>query len=281
MSSMAPSSIQPPPAGRLVHHPQFPSQWIASRNVDVWIPPGYEQGDRRFPVLYMHDGQNLFDAKTSYIGVDWGVAEALECLVAQGRVGGAIVVGIWCTDLRVREYLPQKPLESSKWALSRARSMYGGHPLSDGYLHFLVDELKPYVDAHYHTLSGRESTFIMGSSMGGLISIYALCEYPHVFCGAGCLSTHWPAGRKWMIAYLQEHLPVPGMHRIYLDHGTEALDASYASYQRQVDRVMAAAGYRQGKDWMTQVFAGAEHSERAWRQRVHIPLEFLLSPRTG
>jgi predicted alpha/beta superfamily hydrolase len=281
MDGTDPGSIQPQPAGRLVHHPQFPSQWIASRTVDVWLPPGYEQGGWRFPVLYMHDGQNLFDAKTSYIGVDWGMAEAIERLMAQGRVEGAIVVGIWCTDLRKREYLPQIPIESSKWARSRTKALYGGPPLSDGYLRFLVDELKPYVDAHYRTQPEREGTFVMGSSMGGLISIYALCEYPQVFYGAGCLSTHWPAARKWMIAYLRETLPAPGAHRIYFDHGTEALDASYASYQRQVDRVMAAAGYRRGKDWMTQVFAGAEHSERAWRERVHIPLEFLLAPRPG
>jgi hypothetical protein len=84
-----------------------------------------------------------------------------------------------------------------------------------------------------------------------------------------------------MITYLQATLPRPGAHRVYFDHGTDSLDASYASYQQQVDQVMRAAGYRQGEDWMTQVFPGAEHSERAWRERVHIPLEFLLSPRSG
>jgi predicted alpha/beta superfamily hydrolase len=270
-----------PMHGRMVRHPDFASQWVPSRNIDVWLPPGYEEDRRRYAVIYMHDGQNLFDPRTSFIGVDWGVTEAMERLMAQRRVAGAIVVGIWNTPERVREYLPQKPIESSRGALVRARPMYGGPPLSDDYLRFVVEELKPYVDAHYRTLPDRQDTFIMGSSLGGLISIYALCERPEVFGGAGCLSIAWPAGGKPMIAYLRAALPLPGVHRVYFDRGTEALDASYASYQRQVDQVMRSAGYREGEDWVTHVFAGAEHSERAWRERVHIPLEFLLSPRTG
>jgi len=229
----------------------------------------------------MHDGQNLFDPRASYAGVTWGVAEAMERLATQGRVRGSLIVGIWNTPLRRQEYLPQKPIGSSRWALSRAKALYGGPPLSDGYLRFLVEELKPFVDGRYQTLPERESTFLMGSSMGGLISAYALCEYPQVFGGVGCLSTHWPAGREWMIAYLRESLPAPGAHRIYFDHGTEALDASYATYQRRVDRVMREAGYTEGKDWMSRVFGGAEHSERAWRERVHVPLEFLLGAPTG
>jgi predicted alpha/beta superfamily hydrolase len=267
--------------GKLVRHPGFASQRVASRNVDVWLPPGYEAGDQRFPAIYMHDGQNLFDPKLSFIGVDWGVAQALERLMAQDRMQGAIVVGIWNTRRREQEYVPQKPIESSRAALARCQSRYGGPPLSDDYLRYLVEELKPYVDAHYRTLPERDCTFVMGSSMGGLISIYAVCEYPEVFGGAGCLSTAWPVVGKPMIAYLQATLPRPGVHKIYFDHGTEALDATYASHQRQVDQVMRAAGFRAGEDWVTQVFGGADHSERAWRERVHIPLEFLLSPRVG
>lgn len=273
--------IEPALSGGLEQYLRFPSRLAAPRNVDVWLPSVYQQAGRRFPVLYVHDGQNLFDAKTSYAGVTWGIAEAMERLVAEGRVGGSIIVGIWNTPLRHQEYLPQIPVESSRWASGRARKLYGGPPLSDGYLRFLVEELKPFVDGHYRTMPEPEGTFVMGSSMGGLISAYALCRYPHVFTGAACLSTHWPAGRKWMIAYLREALPAPGAHRIYFDLGTEALDASYATYQHQVDRVMREAGYREGQDWMTQVFAGAEHSERAWRERIHIPLEFLLAPRDG
>jgi pimeloyl-ACP methyl ester carboxylesterase len=112
--------------------------------------------------------------------------------------------------------------------------------------------------------------------MGGLVSLYALCEYPQVFAGAGCLSTHWPAVRGVIAAYLEHALPAAGAHKLYFDYGTRTLDARYEPYQVQVDQVLRAKGYQQGRDWLTLKFEGAEHGERAWRERVHIPLEFLL-----
>jgi predicted alpha/beta superfamily hydrolase len=263
----------------LNHHADFPSQLVGPRNVDVWLPPGYAAQDaRRFPVIYMHDGQNLFDPQQAYGGVDWGIDEAIVRLASTGQGHEAIVAGIWNTDRRWREYMPQKALESpaASGLKSEFVEQYGGEPLSDAYLRFVVKEVKPFVDSVYRTLPERESTFIMGSSMGGLVSLYALCQYPQVFRGAGCLSTHWPVGEGILIAYLRKALPQPGRHRIYFDYGTETLDASYEVYQRQVDQIMKAAGYKEGQDWVTYKFAGAEHSEKAWRERVHIPLAFLL-----
>jgi predicted alpha/beta superfamily hydrolase len=268
--------------GKLEHHIDFASEYVSPRNVDVWLPPHYEEQDvHRFPVVYMHDGQNLFDPQTSYIGVDWEVTEALERLVAQRKVPGAMIVGIRNSPQRLQEYLPQKPIEASKLAKSRIQASYSGPALSDHYLRFMVHELKPFVDARYRTLPDGEHTFVMGSSLGGLISLYVVCEYPHLFGGAACLSTHWPAIRQGMIRYLKRALPRPGRHKIYFDYGIEGQEASYATYQQQVDRVMRSAGYEEGKDWMTRVFPGAEHSERAWRERVHIPLEFLLGGLTA
>ena len=199
-------------------------------------------------------------------------------LAGGGKIAEVIVVGIWNTPRRRQEYMPQKPVEGPEGQRVRTQLVeeYGGEPLSDGYLRFVVEEVKPFVDSAYRTQPQRESTFIMGSSMGGLISLYALCEYPEVFAGAGCLSTHWPAGEGVMVEYLRRALPRPGKHRVYFDHGTETLDATYEVYQRRVDDVMRAAGYREGADWITHRFPGAEHSERAWRERVHIPLQFLL-----
>src|SRR5437764_14297436 len=121
----------------------------------------------------MHDGQNLFDPQCSFIGVDWGIDEAMRDLIAAERAPGAIVVGIWNTRERSQEYMPQRALELFPVQRARRRS-----PLADSYLKFLVRELKPFLDEHYRTLPDREHTFIMGSSMGGLISIYAVCEYP-------------------------------------------------------------------------------------------------------
>lgn len=268
--------------GTLHRHADLASAFVEPRNVDVWLPPGYEaEPDRRYPVLYMHDGQNLFDPELAFGGVDWGLDEAVARLMQAGQIDGAIVVGIWNTgDDRWREYMPRKALAAAG-AVERFSQEAGGEPLSDRYLDFLVHELKPTVDEHYRTLPERESTFVMGSSMGGLASLYALCEYPHIFHGAGCLSTHWPAlGNQGLpgivIDYLRRALPPPGAHRFYFDYGTETLDAEYEVYQVQADEVMRAAGYRQGVDWLTHKFEGAEHSERAWRERVHIPLLFLL-----
>jgi enterochelin esterase-like enzyme len=118
----------------------------------------------------------------------------------------------------------------------------------------------------------------MGSSMGGLISLYALCEVPQMFGAAACLSTHWVAGEGVVIDYLRRALPPPGTHRVYFDYGTETLDAEYEVWQVQADQIMRAAGYTEGEDWVTRKFVGAEHSERAWRERLHLPLRFLLQP---
>jgi predicted alpha/beta superfamily hydrolase len=269
--------------GRLERESKFLSRYIPERIVDVWLPAGYAlHNERRHPVIYMHDGQNLFDPETASYGVDWGIDEAVYRLLGTGRIRDPIVVGIWSLDAaRWREYMPRKALDLPAAAPQRAHFIEqgGGEPQSDDYLLMIVKELKPFVDRWYRTLPERENTFIMGSSMGGLISLYALCEYPEVFAGAGCLSTHWPAGDGIVIDYLQQALPPPGAHRLYFDHGTETLDAEYKPYQRQADEVMRAAGYEHGVDWLSLEFPGAEHSEQSWRERVHIPLIFLLEGR--
>jgi predicted alpha/beta superfamily hydrolase len=267
--------------GTLHRHTDFASALVAPRNVDVWLPPGYTAGSTAYPVVYIHDGQNLFDPALAYGGVDWGLDEAVVRLMQAGQIEGAIVVGIWNTgDDRWREYMPRKAL-AAPGAIERFGQEAGGEPLSDRYLEFLVGELKPFVDEHYRTLPGRQHTFVMGSSMGGLISLYALCEYPGVFGGAGCLSTHWPAAGGATIDYLQRALPAPGAHRLYFDYGTETLDAEYEPYQQRADAILRAAGYCPGVDWLTRRVEGAEHSERSWRERVHIPLLFLLQGRSA
>ena len=151
--------------GTLVQHPDFPSQWVAARNITVWLPPGYAAGHRRYPVIYMHDGQNLFDPATSYGGKTWGVAETL---MAMHR--NAIVVGIWNTKLRGPEYFPQKVFDLLPTdQQANGVAMHGGTPISDAYLKFIVTELKPWIDKTYRTRTRRADTSMMGSSMGGLI----------------------------------------------------------------------------------------------------------------
>ncbi len=269
--------------------PNFPSQYVQPRRVDVWLPPGYEGATAvSYPVLYMHDGQNLFDPADAYAGVTWDIPATMTRLIAAGQIPPTIVVGIWNAEaLRWPEYLPQRPFATAQgqqqlahikvqFAQKFAADLPPGPPLSDNYLRFVVTELKPFIDATYRTRPGREATFVMGSSMGGLISLYAVCEYPAVFAGAGCVSTHWPATQGVMLPYLRRHLPTPGQHKLYFDYGTENLDAEYAPYQQEVDVVLDEKGYTLDKDWVTRCFAGADHNEASWRARVHGPLKFLL-----
>ena len=171
----------------------FPSQFISTRPIDIWLPPSYlTEPDKHYPVLYMHDGQNLFNKKEAFAKVDWGVVPALRRLVKQGKSREAIIMGIWNTEKRFQELLPWKPLSETK----RGQFLYQKHQheigevSSDGYLKHLVEEVKPRIDAQFRTLPGQSDTFVMGSSMGGLISLYAICAYPQVFGGAGCVSTH-------------------------------------------------------------------------------------------
>ncbi|HRD64837.1 MAG TPA: alpha/beta hydrolase-fold protein [Candidatus Competibacter sp.] len=265
--------------GIVIRHADFPSCHVVPRHVDVWCPPADATAPAlRYPVIYMHDGQNLFDPALSFIGIDWGIDEAVTRLIQETGQPGAIVVGIWNSPLRWREYMPHEAFAtaSGRRLLPRFIEQAGGEPLSAEYLRFLVEELKPFIDATYPTLPDRSHTFMLGSSMGGLISLHALIEYPNLFGGVGCLSTHWPAGEKILVDSLGAALPGAGRHKLYFDFGTETLDAAYEPYQRQMDKWMKKAGYVSGRDWLTRKFDGAEHSEWAWRARVHVPLAFLL-----
>lgn len=265
--------------GMIQRHADFPSQFVAARSVDVWLPPDYAEG-RRYPVLYMHDGQNLFEPISSIGGVAWEVDKAIGRLVEAKKIPSVIVVGVWNSDIRWREYMPQKAYEAAGFERRRDAVLEraGGEPISDTYLRFLVEEVKPFVDANYPTLPDQQDTFVMGSSMGGLISLYAVSQYPDVFYGAGCVSTHWSAGwdeRDELVDEMAEMLPDPKTHKLYFDYGTVGLDAEYEPYQLQMDGHLRKAGYTE-QNWITRRFDGADHNEAAWRARVEIPLEFLL-----
>ena len=262
----------------MIRHENFPSRHVPPRHVEVWLPPGYDAGHDRYPVLTMHDGQNCFHAADCAYGAAWEVQHALARLIAAGEARPAIIVGVWTIPARrVLEYRPARPfLTLSESARQRVLAGMGGPPLSDDYLAFLVHELKPFIDATYRTRPGRDDTFIMGSSMGGLISLYAVCEYPDVFGGAACVSTHWPAVEGVIVPYLRDRLPDPAGHRLYFDYGTTTIDTLYPPIQAQVDALPAAAGYTHGDNWQTLVFPGAAHNEDAWQARVHVPLRFLV-----
>lgn len=292
LSSPASAETTSGVTGMIQHHANFPAKNLTSRNVDVWLPPSYgTDTERRYPVVYMHDGQNLFDPSKSFIGVDWGVDEAMTQLIGKGKIREAIVVGIWNTMDRTKEYLPERAFRELADESLRDKILkdlgHGDKALAlddlraDDYLDFLVHELKPFIDKTYRTQSECANTFIMGSSAGALISLYAICEYPQVFGGAGSVSGHYPLGDGMLVDFFRDRLPDPRCHKLYFDFGTETLDKDYERFQWRMDAAVAQRGYTRGCNWLTCKFAGADHSERAWRARVDIPLEFFLGKQLG
>jgi enterochelin esterase-like enzyme len=278
-------------SGTLNYISNFESKFVAARDVEIWLPNGYS-ANKKYAVLYMHDGQMLFDAATTWNKQAWEVDETASKLQADQQTRDFIVVGINNTNKRHPEYFPQKPYESltdtQKQLVTQALKEKGRIsdefvPVSDAYLQFLITELKPYIDSHYAVDSSPAATCIAGSSMGGLISLYALCEYPNVFGGAACLSTHWPGifaveGNPVpdaFLRYMRTHLPNPNTHKIYFDYGDQTLDTLYPPLQQKVDEVMKEKGF-DTKHWRTQFFPGKDHSEQSWKERLAIPLQFLL-----
>ena len=283
-------------AGTIVDLGVLQSKYADPRRVVVWLPPRYRAHGPKYAVLYMHDGQNLFDKATAGYGMEWEIDEHLSKLIRERKVRPTIVVSIWNTPKRLQEYVPSKAFNGLPAGYQdKVRALYGGDPLSDGYLKFLVRELRPAIDRKFNVRTDRANTVIMGSSMGSLISLYAIDEYPQIFGGAGMMSTHWPlfmtpdgksvGDEEYEVVssafehYLAPALPAPRTHRLYFDHGSETLDAIYARYQQRVDRVVARRGYRQGVNWLTRNFPGQKHNEISWASRVETPLCFLLPPR--
>ena len=268
--------------GRFVEIAAVATANITPPHVVVWLPPGYDAGKRRYPVVYMHDGQNLFFPARSNFNKVWGADQSALRLIAAKTVAPFIIVGIdQPGDARQRQYFPQALYAMASPELkARFDALTNGPLTGDAYLRFIVGELKPLIDRTYRTKRGRNDTAIIGSSMGGLISCYAFTQYPRVFGRAGCVSTHWAMSvptspgehlpeidRVWG-TYLDAHLGKPGGRRLWFDHGTETLDAAYGPYQQAIDAKVTALGWVKGRDFESRVYPGAAHEENAWAARM-------------
>jgi arylsulfatase A-like enzyme/predicted alpha/beta superfamily hydrolase len=263
------------------------AQFIDSKDYQVFLPQSYgEDPARKYPVLYMMDLQNLFVDSLAYGGVAWNVHEVIDSLVGTKMMEEVIVVGLaHASENRFSEYMPQKPIESLEQEKLKAAYPHVKPVYSDSFLKFLVQELKPHIDKTYSTQTEVEHTFIAGSSMGGLISMYAMCEYPEVFGGALCLSTHWivshdnstPSISNLLMNYFAENVPLN--KKWYFDYGTKGLDQHYGSWQTKIDSILSSKGYIQGHNWISRKFEGHDHNEGSWNSRVHIPLRFAFSER--
>ena len=277
-------------AGRLLEYERIAAAGLPDQRLTIWLPPGYERGQRRYPVLYMHDGHNLFDPAKSNFNKVWAADKAMLAAMRTGRVEPHIIIGIWAPGPdRYRQYLPRSIHEPATGTVRAAMdAITGGPVVSEAYQDWIAGPLKQWVDANFRTRPGRNDTAIVGSSMGGLMSCYAFLERPAVFGRAGCISSHWPAADpravgeanpdlialwdQWFAARLGQ----PDGRRLWLDHGTATLDAFYAPYQTAIDARIAASGWQRGRDWESRVYPGAEHEENAWAARLPEVLGWLL-----
>lgn len=272
--------------GKIERLENFESKFVDTRNIDVWLPENYLE-KQKYSVIYMHDGQMLFDSTITWNKQEWQVDETFKVLTANKKLSNCIVVGIWNNgDKRFAEYFPENCLQyvqQSSDTIGFNERLKGFQPLANNYLKFITQELKPVIDSLYSTKKDAAHTYISGSSMGGLISLYAICEYPNIFGKVACLSTHFPVlftnsnndFPSLINRYLTKNLPSSKMHKIYFDYGTETLDNLYKQHQKNVDVIMKEKGYS-NKNWITKEFIGADHSERSWAARLVEPLTFLL-----
>lgn len=256
----------PPPAFELRAHRSFRSGFLLTdRDVLVYLPPCYAgEPARRYPVLYLHDGQNLFDGATSFIpGRDWRVGQTAEALIAERAIEPLIIVGIYNTGHeRVEEYTPT----------ADARFKVGGK--ADLYGRLLVEELKPFIDAQYRTRVGTADTGLGGSSLGGLASLYLGLRYPEVFGKLALLSPSvWWGGRA-ILTHVAELDDRPDT-RIWLDMGT-AEGARATPDARDLRDALVAKGWRLDADLRYLEVAGGRHDEAAWARRVGPVLRFLF-----
>lgn len=270
----------------------FQSKFVISRDITIYLPENYGEYKGKFNVIYMHDGENLFEPSKSLSHADWGADNTIEALIKTGKVPPAIIVGISSTPLRGREYLPQKffDLQPEKYKKIHEK-VWNGTPMSDQYLKFIVKELKPYIDVNFNVFTDRKHTFIMGSSMGGLISLYAQMEYPKVFGASASLSMHWllsfPDERQdpefieavtdSVMKYLKSAKYSPNFNRVYIDYGDQTLDEFYPPFASSFKAKFDTSYKPKSDRFEFLFFTGTEHSEKAWAIRLDIPMKFLLN----
>lgn len=276
-------------SGTLERIENFPSEFIKPRNVDVWLPDGYSE-DKKYAVLYMHDGQMLFDASTTWNKQEWKVDEVASKLMKDQKTRDFIVVAMWnISEMRWQDYYPEKTWdfisnEDQDKLLKEGKKTRSDTIFhSDNYLKFIVEEVKPFVDRKYSVFTDRENTFVSGSSMGGLISMYAMFEYPDVFGGAACISTHWCGSAprennpmaKAFFDYMKSKSVNPENQKFYFDYGTETLDQYYPQYADKIDEIFKIKSFNE-TNYKNLKFDGAAHDEISWAKRLDIPLTFLL-----
>ncbi|MGZ8303750.1 MAG: alpha/beta hydrolase [Telluria sp.] len=231
-----------------------------SRSLRIYLPPSYYTNTlKRYPVLYMHDAQNLFSASTAFGGVEWRVDETINSLVGSGAMDEVIVVGIDNNADRINEYTPC------------CDPQYGGGKINQ-YESFIINTVKPFVDQSYRSLTGNQNTAIMGSSLGGLASFYIARRNPAVFSKSGGMSSSFWWNNRYMVnTVVAASGKVAG--KFYIDAGTSSDGLADTTAMRDA---MVVDGYVQGVDMHYYVAQGAGHNEASWAARLNKPLTYMF-----
>lgn len=250
-------------------HPEFTSEFLAEpRDLIVYLPPGYDaEPDRRYPVLYLHDGQNLFEGATAFVpGQDWHVNETAEVLIRDGVIEPLMIVGVYNTGKhRIDEYTPTRD----------GRSRAGG--AADVYGRMLTEELKPFIDRTYRTLPNQANTGLGGSSLGGLVTLYLGLHHPDVFGKLAVLSPAVWWDNRVILKLVRMTDPKPRL-TIWLDIGTGEGGRTVRDARALRDELVRA-GWAPGADLQYCEIPEAGHNEAAWASRVRPFLKYLFPPR--
>lgn len=270
-------------SGKIEKYQVFDEAFGDTLTFEVWTPDGYN-ADIKYPVLYMHDGQMLFDADKCWNHKAWEMDDTAGRLIAADSVRPFIIVGIYNLPTRLCDYLPQEfdSLMAKGGEEAEMEKMFTTRIRGREYVKAIVNTIKPLVDSKYSTDPSMEGTAIGGSSMGGLISLYAICTYPSVFSSAILMSTHFstsaerPELADAMYQYMVNHMPDPATHKIYLDNGTKPCDDAYIPFFYKMTGFLYANDF-DDDNFLYKEFPGHWHSEDYWASRVNIPLRFIYS----
>lgn len=245
--------------GTVEYHEAMKAAGLKERDLIVWLPPGYKQDDEtKYPVLYMHDGQNVFDPETSSFGVEWQLDETSDSLIKEDAIEPLIIVGINNTPDRSEEYVPGKK--------------------GDAYMNFVVNKVKPFIDKQYRTKTDRENTAVGGSSAGGIMAFMLAWKYPEVFSKAICMS---PAFKIEHIDFVKEVKAYTGAKKdlfFYIDNGGIELEERLQPGITEMLKTLREKGYTEQEDFVWIKAENDPHSEAAWARRMPVALK-LLFPR--